>query len=543
MSDSIFSSCASISNSDFLVDDKSLILLGDDGQSGLKLQILESCLDNVSEQLPICLKLGLSRNGFVDHRLRKPLWYHILSSRLCRNDSTSEGMPALVRVDSGYSGAEICGDNEQEDTTIVNEKYSELLDGDERQVELDVRRSFGFIEDVNEKEKLREILKSTILKFLRKYPELRYYQGYHDVVSVFVMVFQDGQASDMCTPECSKLERVPSSGRSSKDEGIMTSDIDIEEADMFTTVEIFTLLYLRDFMMDTLDFTIHHLRIISLLVQAECPKFYEEVKLATVNPFFALSAILTLFSHELKPDFDETSPLYQIFDMVISSGSMMLPLVIYASILLELKDDILFKCKTQADLFENNTDLIHGVIQQVLQANRSVEQWNSILDRSRSYLEAQQETSSAFSVEKYDWINPYSVLRTSPANEEYYTRGELRTIISQEVKASHESVLSVTPECNSEEKKSRSWTHYIPFINLAPFWRWPIYVVVFALLFRAYNQNQLSTYGLWAMKYCAGRIGRITSGMSVPRTLNYVGIGDLSWFYNSINPLYEMHSP
>lgn len=53
-----------------------------------------------------------------------------------------------------------------------------------------------YVEDFSEietsdKEHLRTLLQDTIVGILRRYPALSYFQGYHDVVSIFLLTFVD----------------------------------------------------------------------------------------------------------------------------------------------------------------------------------------------------------------------------------------------------------------------------------------------------------------------------------------------------------------
>ncbi|CDS10416.1 hypothetical protein LRAMOSA03092 [Lichtheimia ramosa] len=68
---------------------------------------------------------------------------------------------------------------------------------DESQVALDVARSFNtFPKDIKPKTKnqLRSKLQSVIVHVLRTYPDLHYYQGFHDIASVFSLVFNEKDA-------------------------------------------------------------------------------------------------------------------------------------------------------------------------------------------------------------------------------------------------------------------------------------------------------------------------------------------------------------
>lgn len=285
--------------------------------------------------------MGLGPLGFVNNSLRKDCWYELLASQLLIDNTTEYVIPV--------------------------EKHK-----DEGQVILDAERSFGEIVDKNLKLQLKKLLVELITRVLRKYPTLNYYQGYHDIVSVFIMCFSWNIVEEK------ELESENFSLR---------EEINMEK--LFYCIEAFTLLYLRDFMMNSLDFSFEQLRVISSLIKESNMKFYNIFKFDENEPLFAIGSILTIFAHNLKPiDSGDTNLhkiLFQIFDMTISLQSMHLPLIIYKNLLLQNASEILKQIKANSDVFENDFDLRHGVIQTVLQKKLYDEPlWEEVLRITRN---------------------------------------------------------------------------------------------------------------------------------------------------------------
>ena len=290
--------------------------------------------------------LGASHFGFVNNKLRWQCWYKLLRGQLVVEDTSSK-----------LSG---------KDTTHV----------DETQCQLDVNRSFGFIEENDVKQQLRAILMGIMVAFFRKYPELRYYQGYHDIVAVFVMVFiYDEETKTLIT------SRVPKHD-------------EYTESKLFRCVEIFSLMYLRDFMMDSLDFPIDQLSVISYLVRERDEALYKKLNLGKMKPLFAISSILTIYSHDLKPTpLDDTGSLiYEIFDLVISTNSMLIPLTIYSQFIVDNSEDLQRQYKLNIENFDNEVDLVHAIVQKVLlldskqsECSEKKRSWELLLDEVRKH--------------------------------------------------------------------------------------------------------------------------------------------------------------
>ena len=307
----------------------------DKTQCELKSQVISRALRKKENTL-LCA-LGKSKCGFVNNDLRQKSWNTILNNQLILYSSPKE---------------------------VNNTPHC-----DEKQIELDVRRSFGYVKDEVERNCLKKALKQAIVTFFRKYPTLRYYQGYHDVISVLVVVF-------CLDPKRNKISRNISGQR---------------RKILYKCVEIFSLAYLRDFLMDSLDFPIDQISVIPLLIQDKDPQLFQRLQLDKQKPLYAIASVLTIFSHDMRPDINgANSIIFQIFDLLICTHSMYTPLVLYANIVLALRDRINEEYTANIGNFDNDVDLVHAVVQKVLmqsindEAPQSRQLWETVLDRTRS---------------------------------------------------------------------------------------------------------------------------------------------------------------
>lgn len=401
-----------------LFDEKSLLtFFNDREQKHFKNRVIRSVL--ADHNVKTLSALGMSNFGFVTASFRRECWYLILSEQLSLGEK-----------------------NEGEQTGFHIKEHK-----DEAQVRLDVNRSFTTVEDKCRKDSLRRLLEHIIVRMLRKYPKLNYYQGYHDVVSVFIVVFMEGHEyhppaaqleDNLCSSDMTSkgdddipatlFEDFSNSASSESTElydGDMTSKSNVAEDKLFRCVEAFTMLYLRDFMMDSLDFPIDQLKIIPQFIKSNDKLLYRQLQLDKVEPFFAVSSILTIFSHEMKPL--ENHPdlqIFQIFDFVISSQSMVVPLIMYSVLIMENKAKLLSEYNENIDNFENTVDLVHGIMQQVLiTASLDEQVWKKILDKVRS------RSSKEFILKYKGMVNKYSTLLTTASGEEVKTSYDLNHVV------------------------------------------------------------------------------------------------------------------
>ncbi|KAI1083621.1 rab-GTPase-TBC domain-containing protein [Whalleya microplaca] len=134
---------------------------------------------------------------------------------------------------------------------------------DEEQVKLDVNRSFIYYPNDDSQAQLdlkKSELSDLITEVLRRHPYLCYFQGYHDICQVFLLV-------------------LPPAVRA-------------------TAVARLSTLRIRDFMLPTLTPAIAQLRLIPDILSAVDPALCAH--LSRIEPYFALSDTLTMFAHNVQ---------------------------------------------------------------------------------------------------------------------------------------------------------------------------------------------------------------------------------------------------
>lgn len=221
---------------------------------------------------------------------------------------------------------------------------------DEDQVRLDINRSFTILnhwqsfhqqgqesyttvfssEDVK---LLKKKLSGLIIKMLRKYPSLNYYQGYHDIASVLLIV---------------------------------CSDTDLA----FRMLEKLTVFHLRDFMITDINLSVNHLRLIPALLENIDPTFFELIKQTShsyvgsdglhydYSFYQGLSSILTIFSHDIS----NLNHLLVVWDFTLGENTILAPVYIYVAALLVQKEAILNKLGLPSDYSNVDTDSVHTLI-------------------------------------------------------------------------------------------------------------------------------------------------------------------------------------
>jgi TBC1 domain family member 20 len=117
-------------------------------------------------------------------------------------------------------------------------------------------------------------LSDLIVQVLREHPMLCYFQGYHDIVQVVLLVLGDQHAP-------SAVARI-------------------------------SLLRIRDYMLPSLTPSLRHLQIIPSLLEVADSELGR--RLSQTRPFFALSATLTLYAHDIQ----EYSDIARLYDFILA---------------------------------------------------------------------------------------------------------------------------------------------------------------------------------------------------------------------------------
>ncbi|KIW02684.1 uncharacterized protein PV09_06121 [Verruconis gallopava] len=169
---------------------------------------------------------------------------------------------------------------------------------DEEQVRLDVHRSFIYYPS-NETDKQldarRVDLEALIVSTLRRHPSLCYFQGYHDICQVFLLV--NG------LPSC------------------------------YSLVRRLSMLRIRDFMLPKLSASVSHLRLLPAILYAADRPIYA---ILPANPFYGLSHVLTLYAHDIH----SYSDIARLFDFLLAREAVM-SIYLFAVIIISKREMLL----------------------------------------------------------------------------------------------------------------------------------------------------------------------------------------------------------
>ncbi|XP_017031017.1 TBC1 domain family member 20 [Drosophila kikkawai] len=220
--------------------------------------------------LDVLIKFSLSSHGLVNDNIRRVLW------------------PQLAGVD------------------VNNLQPAPSLDAlqnhpEYNQVVLDVNRSLKrFPPGIPYEQRiaLQDQLTVLILRVIKKYPNLRYYQGYHDVAVTFLLVAGEEVA--------------------------------------YAIMEQLSTTHFSECMQETMEATQRRLMFIWPVVKFENPELYTFLQKSTVGTLFALPWYLTWFGHSLN----SYKSVVRLYDYFLASP-IYTPIFVTAAILLYRSNEIL----------------------------------------------------------------------------------------------------------------------------------------------------------------------------------------------------------
>ncbi|KAK7471029.1 GTPase-activating protein gyp8 [Stygiomarasmius scandens] len=186
---------------------------------------------------------------------------------------------------------------------------------DERQIRLDTDRSFVLypVDVVKDRETLQEELYQLLVELFRRRPKLSYFQGYHDIITVLFLTLPP-DVRLVCAEKIS-LHRV------------------------------------RDSMGSSLEPVLGLLRFMKNLIGIADPEYAEILEESIPLPYFALSNLLTLFSHDMP-----TLPLIQhVFDYLLCRPPVM---VVYLATAITLSR----KAEVQQMQEEGEAGMLHSLL-------------------------------------------------------------------------------------------------------------------------------------------------------------------------------------
>jgi len=149
-----------------------------------------------------------------------------------------------------------------------------------------------------------------ITEVLRRQPYLCYFQGYHDICQVFLLV--------------------------------------LEPRSRAAAVARLSTLRIRDFMLPTLAPALAQLRLIPAILDVANPKLREH--LSRTEPFFALSGTLTMYAHDIQ----EYGEIARLFDVLLAREAVF-SVYMFAQIVLQRSDELF---ETPAD----EPEMLHSIL-------------------------------------------------------------------------------------------------------------------------------------------------------------------------------------
>ncbi|KAL8412284.1 hypothetical protein RB596_001499 [Gaeumannomyces avenae] len=186
------------------------------------------------------------------------------------------------------------------------------------QVQLDVDRAFVYypnLENPVELERRKADLSDLIIEVLRRHPYLCYFQGYHDICQVFLLVLEPAQ----CSLAVSRL----------------------------------SVLRIRDFMLPNLAPAIAQLRLLPDILDAADPALWRH--LSQTEPFFALSGTLTMYAHDVQT----LGEIARLFDALLALDPTF-SVYVFAAIVLSRRDELF-------DTPDSEPEMLHSILSKLPQ--------------------------------------------------------------------------------------------------------------------------------------------------------------------------------
>lgn len=157
---------------------------------------------------------------------------------------------------------------------------------------------------------------TVITAVLRRHPQLCYFQGYHDIVQVFLLVLEK--------TECA-----------------------------VAAVTHLSLVRIRDYMLPSLAPSLAHLRLLPAILDAADPALCRH--LSGIQPFFALAATLTLYAHEIE----DYGAIARLFDFLLAHEAVV-ALYLFAAIILSRRAEL-------SEISADDPDLLHFTLSKLPQ--------------------------------------------------------------------------------------------------------------------------------------------------------------------------------
>ncbi|KAF7539041.1 hypothetical protein G7054_g2431 [Neopestalotiopsis clavispora] len=274
--------------------------------------ILDACSRDDIEHLK---ELAISKGGFLSDAIRFRAWTVLLGithshAAAAENDASTSESDSKKNRSVGEKSKEV---------DMADISWATLpRHRDEDQVRLDVDRSFIYYPNDQSQSQLdtkKTELSDLITETLRRQPYLCYFQGYHDICQVFLLV-------------------LPSPLRAS-------------------AVARLSALRIRDFMLPTLAPAISQLRLIPDILNAVDPALCRH--LSQTEPFFALSGTLTMYAHDIQ----SYNSIARLFDALLAREQIF-SVYMFAQIVLNRREELF-------DTPDSEPEMLHSILSKLPQ--------------------------------------------------------------------------------------------------------------------------------------------------------------------------------
>ncbi|ORY64895.1 rab-GTPase-TBC domain-containing protein [Pseudomassariella vexata] len=302
----------------------------DEASRAKSLVILDACNRRDIDDLK---DLALSEGGFLSDTIRCQAWPVLLGL------DTPNGVGEYNNQTSTLGGASTEPEHFESNFKNTNSgkgSWRELpRHRDEHQVCLDVERSFIYYPDHQSQAQLelkKTELSDLIVETLRRNPYLCYFQGYHDICQVFLLV-------------------LPVSLRAH-------------------AIARLSALRIRDFMLPNLAPAIAQLCLIPCILNAVDPSLYRH--LSQTEPFFALSGTLTMYAHDIQSYGD----IARLFDALLAREQVF-SVYMFAQIVLNRREELFY---TPA----NEPEMLHSILSKLphpLRLQELIEETGNLFER------------------------------------------------------------------------------------------------------------------------------------------------------------------
>ncbi|CAI5759854.1 unnamed protein product [Candida verbasci] len=266
---------------------------------------------NREKDINILIEAARSTDGLISNELRKVIWPILLNIDMeskFKTNLLSDSSNLLSQLDNLDLPP-----HKDEDQVKLDVQRSFTLFNHIQSLKSSTTNSYSTILSTSDVKNIKNKLSNLIIKILRKYPNLNYYQGFHDVSSIVLLVCYDSELSEF------------------------------NEDMAFKILEKLTPFHLRDFMLTDINLTVNHLRLIPTLLENIDLELFNLIKSNSnchgnydYKFFQAISSIITIYSHDIS----NLSQILQIWDFLLSYDSVIVSIYIYVAALITLKPKI-----------------------------------------------------------------------------------------------------------------------------------------------------------------------------------------------------------